>query len=217
MALEDYKEIVAMAASFMTIAQFFAGMFICKDIVKKGSTENVSGVPFIGGTAMGVLMFQYSIMLKDPAMTRVNVVGFSLNLGYLLCYYIYSENKRDVQKQVFYATAFVAGLIAYAFWEDPNLVEFRYGLIITALLMLLIGSPLLSLGDVIRTKSTETLPFPLILSGTIVTFLWLLYGVIIKNPFIQFQNVVGFTLCAVQLSLFAIYPSTPKEKEKKRK
>jgi uncharacterized protein with PQ loop repeat len=40
-------------------------------------------------------------------------------------------------------------------------------------------------GDVIRTKSTETLPFPLILSGTIVTFLWLLYGVIIENPFIQ--------------------------------
>jgi hypothetical protein len=38
-------------------------------------------------------MFQYSIMLKDPAMTRVNVVGLSLNLGYLLCYYIYSENK----------------------------------------------------------------------------------------------------------------------------
>ncbi|MDR1581940.1 MAG: hypothetical protein LBS55_01565 [Prevotellaceae bacterium] len=38
-------------------------------------------------------MFQYSNMLKDPAMTRVNVVGFSLNLGYLLCYYIYSANK----------------------------------------------------------------------------------------------------------------------------
>jgi hypothetical protein len=53
--------------------------------------------------------------------------------------------QRDVQKQVFYATAFVAGLIAYAFWENPVLVEFRYGVIITALLMLLIGSPLHSL------------------------------------------------------------------------
>jgi hypothetical protein len=38
-------------------------------------------------------MFQYSNILNDPAMTRVNIVGFSLNLGYLLCYYIYSENK----------------------------------------------------------------------------------------------------------------------------
>jgi len=50
-----------------------------------------------------------------------------------------------VQQQVFYATAFVAALIAYVYWEDPDVVEFRYGLIITVLLMLLIGSPLLSL------------------------------------------------------------------------
>lgn len=46
---------------------------------------------------------------------------------------------------MFYATAFVAALIAYVFWESPDLVEFRYGIIITILLMLLIASPLLSL------------------------------------------------------------------------
>jgi len=217
MALEDYKDIVAMAAVITTIGQFFSGVFICKDIVKKGSTENVSCVPFIGGSAMGVLMLAYSNLLNDEAMTLVNVVGLFLNFCYLICYYIYSENKSDVQKQVFYATAFVAALIAYVFWEDPDIVEFRYGLMITILLFLLIASPLLSLGDVIRTKSTETLPFPLILSGTVVTFLWLLYGIIIKNPFIQFQNVVGFLLSAAQLSLFAIYPSKGKKKIRSRK
>jgi len=46
---------------------------------------------------------------------------------------------------VFYGTAFVAALLAYVFWEDPDIVEFRYGIIITALLMLLIASPLASL------------------------------------------------------------------------
>lgn len=53
--------------------------------------------------------------------------------------------QREVQKQVFHATAFVAALIAYVFWENPDLVEVRYGIIITTLLMLLISSPLLSL------------------------------------------------------------------------
>ena len=38
-------------------------------------------------------MLQYSEMLDDPAMTRVNIVGFTLNLLYLLCYYIYSQEK----------------------------------------------------------------------------------------------------------------------------
>jgi hypothetical protein len=59
-----------------------------------------------------------------------------------VCYFF---EQRDVQKQVFYATAFVAALIAYVFWEDPDVVELRYGIIITALLLLLIASPLMSL------------------------------------------------------------------------
>lgn len=217
MALEDYKDLVATAASITTIAQFFSGVFICKDIVKKGSTENIPAIPFIGGTGMGILMLQYSNILNDPAMTTVNIVGLSFNIAYLLCYYIYCQQKKELQIQILYTTAFVGAMIAYVGWESPDVLEFRYGIIITALLMLLIGSPLLSLGDVIRTKSTETLPFPLILSGTVVTFLWLLYGIIIKNGFIQFQNVIGFALSAIQLSLFVIYPSKPQEKEKKSK
>jgi len=38
-------------------------------------------------------MLKYSNILDDPAMTRVNVVGLLLNLGYLICYYIYCANK----------------------------------------------------------------------------------------------------------------------------
>ena len=59
-----------------------------------------------------------------------------------MCYFF---KQKDVQRQVFYATAYVAALIAYVFWEDPDKVEFRYGIIITVLLMLLIASPLASL------------------------------------------------------------------------
>jgi hypothetical protein len=57
----------------------------------------------------------------------------------------YFCKQRELQKQVFYTTAFVAAIIACAFWENPDFVEFRYGIIITTLLMLLIASPLLSL------------------------------------------------------------------------
>ena len=59
-------------------------------------------------------------------------------------------------------------------------------------------------GDVIRTKSTETLPFPLILSGTVVTFLWLLYGVIIKNPFIQVSHLYAFLSCHKKGNLYCL-------------
>jgi len=101
-------------------------------------------------------------------------------------------------------------IIVYTFIEDPELIEFRYGILTTVLMLLLVASPFAQLvseeiflihqicradslllivsglqGEVIKTKSTETLPFPIILSGTVVCFLWFLHGVIIENPFVQ--------------------------------
>nr|CAD7449110.1 unnamed protein product [Timema bartmani] len=190
--------------------------FICRDIVKQGSTKNIAVMPFLGGTAMSVLMLEYSAMLQDPVMTNVNIAGLVLNVMYTMCYYFYASDKGALLTQTLKAFAFVVALLGYAKWEEPSLVEFRFGVIVTAIMMLLIASPLFSLGEVIRTKSTAMLPFPLILSGTIVTFLWLLYGIIINNSLIQLQNVVGLTLCAIQLSLFVIYPSKPKAAKKKQ-
>lgn len=53
------------------------------------------------------------------------------------------------------------------------------------------------------------MPFPIILSGTIISILWLLYGIVMREGFVVFQNAVILLLSAVQLSLFAIFPSTP--------
>ncbi|XP_077282795.1 sugar transporter SWEET1 isoform X2 [Temnothorax americanus] len=68
-------------------------------------------------------------------------------------------------------------------------------------------APLVHLEKVIQTKNTEILPFPLIFMGTLVSFQWLLYGIIIDNVFVIFQNAVGLTLNVAQLSLFVIFPS----------
>nr|CAD7592943.1 unnamed protein product [Timema genevievae] len=216
MPLEDYKELVGSVAGIATVGQMFSGVFICRDIVKQGSTKNIGVLPFLGGTAMSVLMLEYSAMLQDPVMTNVNIAGLVLNVMYTMCYYFYASDKAALLTQTLKAFAFVVALLGYAKWEEPSLVEFRFGVIVTAIMMLLIASPLFSLGEVIRTKSTAMLPFPLILSGTVVTFLWLLYGIIINNSLIQLQNVVGLTLCAIQLSLFVIYPSKPKVAKKKQ-
>ncbi|XP_049777479.1 sugar transporter SWEET1-like [Schistocerca cancellata] len=217
MPLEDYKDIVGTCASITTIGQFFSGVFICKDIVKKGSTENVADTPFIGGIAVSLLMYVYAKILNDPAMVSVNIAGITLNVCYLLCYYLYTHDQKSVLKHTWNAFLICAVFVAYAWWEDPDLIEHRFGIIVTVLLLLLIGSPLFSLGEIIRSKSSASLPFPLILSGTVVSAEWLLYGIIIKNHFIQLQNAVALVLSAIQLSLFVIYPSKPKEKEEKKK
>lgn len=75
------------------------------------------------------------------------------------------------------------------------------------------------------------LPFPMIASGAVVGFLWLIYGLLIDNIFIkvlkpfkfniyilfifllfQVQNIVGVFLCAIQLLLIFKYPKPENKK-----
>nr|BAQ02382.1 SWEET sugar transporter [Nilaparvata lugens] len=217
MALEDYKDLVATVASVTTIAQFFSPVFICKEIIQKGNTKDIDAMPFIGGMVMSLLMLQHGMILNDPAMIPVNVAGFTLNFTYFAIYYLYSHERDSLHGKLAKGVALTAILINYAQLENEKNVEFRFGIIVTVLMLTLIGAPLLQLGDIIKRRSTKGLPFPLIFSGTVVTFLWLLYGIIIKNVFIQFQNVVGFILCAIQLSLFAIFPNSSEDEDKKDK
>lgn len=92
----------------------------------------------------------------------------------------------------------------------------RFGLILTGLLYMLMAFPMLGLKDVIRTKSTESLPFPLIFMGFVVSFAWLVYGVILNSMFMIIQNLFAVLLSGFQLSFFAIYPSKSVDAKKKK-
>lgn len=214
--LQPYKEIVGSIAAFVTIGQMFSGSFICWDIYKQGSTRGIGIMPFLGGVVMTILNLQYGYILRDDTMIQVNMFGLALNIIYVVIYFNYSQQKVKVWAQIGLAGAVSAALIGYAQTEDPKLVETRFGTIITAFMFYLIASPLFGLKEIIQNKSTEGMPFPIILSGTVVTFMWLLYGIILRNKFLVVQNVVALLLCGSQLSLFVIYPSKPKGKDKSK-
>ncbi|XP_025157304.1 sugar transporter SWEET1 [Harpegnathos saltator] len=207
MILEEYKEIVGTCAMYITMLQMLAGTVICKDIYQKGTSKSVDPMPFLGAIGVCTLMLRYAWMLSDPAMINVNVFGIITNTVYMTVYYYYAANTRDVLNLIGKVTVLITVFLVYAQIEHPSNVEFRFGILVTILLLLLIAAPLVHLREIIKTKNTEILPFPLILMGTLVSFSWLLYGFIIDNAFVVVQNAVGFTLNIIQLSLFVIFPS----------
>ncbi|XP_014468054.1 PREDICTED: sugar transporter SWEET1-like [Dinoponera quadriceps] len=207
MTLEEYKEIVGSCAMYITMLQMLAGIIICKNIYQQGTSKGVDPMPFLGGIGLCILMLRYAWILDDSAMINVNIFGVVTNTIYMAVYYYYASNTKNVLNLIGKATVFIVIFLIYAQVEHPSNVEFRFGIVVTVLLFLLIAAPLIHLREIIKTKNTEILPFPLILMGTLVSFSWLLYGLIIDNAFVIFQNVVGFTLSIAQLSLFVIFPS----------
>ena len=84
-----------------------------------------------------------------------------------------------------------------------------------------IGSPLVDVGTVIRSKSTESLPFSLCVMNMGVSIQWLAYGILADDFYMkaskslrlfyikilfQVPNGVAVIISALQLSLFVIYP-----------
>lgn len=51
--------------------------------------------------------------------------------------------------------------------------------------ILFFAAPLASLMHVMKVKSSESLPFPIILSTFVVSLQWFLYGIIINDKFVQ--------------------------------
>ena len=76
------------------------------------------------------------------------------------------------------------------------------------------AAPLASVVTVIRTRSTESLPFYLILATMAMTASWTLYGFIIEDTFVILPNLLGCLIASGQLLLFIVYNSSNIKPEK---
>ncbi|XP_036148518.1 uncharacterized protein LOC105838908 isoform X2 [Monomorium pharaonis] len=145
MVLEDYKEIVGLCAMYTTMAQMLSGTLICRNISMKGSSKGIDPMPFLGGTGLSILMLRYAWMLDDSNMINVNIFGLLTNVIYMIIYYHYAPNTKEVIILIYKLIIFVVIFLVYAQIEHPANIEYRFGIVVTVFLLLLIAAPLVHL------------------------------------------------------------------------
>lgn len=76
--------------------------------------------------------------------------------------------------------------IIYSQYEvDVEQAKAHMGVLCCLVTIMFFAAPLASLMHVMKVKSAESLPYPIILSTFVVSLLWFLYGVIINDKFVQ--------------------------------
>lgn len=131
----------------------------------------------------------------------------------MLCglYYTYTYHKNTEQKpmkEYAAAGATLAACAGMALTLPPDVAGHYIGLTGCTVAVLLMASPLAALGTIIKSKSTESLPFLMSFAVFLNSSSWSAYGYLVAhNPLIWMPNVLGLAAATVQLSLFAIYPS----------
>ncbi|CAJ0597412.1 unnamed protein product [Cylicocyclus nassatus] len=207
---DDVLPYLSFSAICSTIGLFLCGLQICQRIHERGNTEGTGSGPFLITFLSCAFWLQYGALKRDNVVIFVNVAGFFLEACYLAYYYRKTRQPRLLRKVIAAELAAIAAMlyvVNYGGLRDNG--REWLGMICVVMNIASIGSPLFQIGQVIRTKNSESMPLPLCLACFAVSLQWLCYGILVKDFYIQVPNYVATLLSTIQLSLFVIYPRRP--------
>lgn len=210
--MEDWKGFVSTTATISTLINFLTGLQVVRGFLRKGTSGEASGLPFVAGALNCGIWFKYALLIDDTAMKLVNGIGVLLLSSSSAIFYKYTPNRTSVLKQIVFAVGFFVTISFYVNSMNEELGHARYilGLVGDVLAVCYFGAPLAAVAHVIRTGSTEVLPFPIILSSWFVTGQWWIYGNILEDNFVKVPNCLGWCLATFQLLLFVYFPNKRK-------
>ncbi|XXG84271.1 hypothetical protein AAC387_Pa10g1820 [Persea americana] len=202
--------IVGAVANFASMLSYFSPMLTFWRIVKQGSTEDFSGLPYVCTLQQASLWVYYGI--TKPGATLVatgNSVGVVMEIIYVTLFLIYAPPRIRVKTGVLVAILNVgflgvAVVVTHFAWQGDLRISV-IGVLCAGPCILMYGSPLSIMRIVIQTKSVEYMPFFLSFVMFLSAAAWTLYSVLTKDLFIGVPNGIGLLLGTAQLILYAIY------------
>ncbi|CAF1080797.1 unnamed protein product [Adineta ricciae] len=191
-----------------TIGLFLTGVQICNRIYRMRSTGDISGFPFVATMVNCTLWLLYGYVGNNSTIVIVNFIGASLELIYALFYLQYTPDRNSFMRLIAMAAAFLATVAFYLLYivSDRATASLHAGVVASVATVIMFGSPLASLKEVVQKQSTESLSLPLCFANLVVPAEWVLYGILINDKFVQVPNFLGAILGLIQVFLFYKYP-----------
>eukprot|EP01135_Chromosphaera_perkinsii_P004199 Nk52_evm18s271 gene=Nk52_evmTU18s271 len=196
-------------ATVATIGLFTTSMNTINTFHRTKSVGYMPAFPFFAQYLNCIFWSEYGVLIGDFVLILVNGTGLCFAMFYILVYYRYSGTKKvDVRKGVILCMVLTFLITLYVCVEPTRSVAvYRLGLVSSCFSVVMFGSPLASVVQVIRSGSTETMVFRLTLMCCIVSWTWVAYGFAMGDIFIKVPNTIGGCLSLLQMSLFVIYPN----------
>ncbi|XP_004206288.1 uncharacterized protein LOC101235355 isoform X1 [Hydra vulgaris] len=197
---EVFAVCVQGCALVLTIGYFLTGSITCMKIHHQKSVKNVNFLPYLTAFLNTFLWFVYGSLKKDSLLIFVNSVGCILQAGYIFVFIQNCDKKQHYIKRVFTLgfTCFCVLVVAefgHIFFDTLLVLAW----IACVVSVLMFGSPLSTVREVIRTKNAETISFPLSIMTCLTTISWFIYGSLKHDNFVRFPNALGFILGLSQI------------------
>jgi len=209
-------EVISLLKNAPLVACFFAqasGISPILSILKNKRTDSLSPFPFISLYANCAMWLLYGYLGGDWTVINSNIAGFILGLIYTAIFAKYTN--MSMKKYYIGSILFLLPMLTCPYWLQNKHYELQLlGSVGCICAVILMASPLVTIGSVVKEQSTQSMPFIVSLAMLMNGISWAAYGWYIANDkYIYIPNILGTMAGLIQLSLFVIYPSKPKAKE----
>ncbi|XP_067929975.1 sugar transporter SWEET1-like [Watersipora subatra] len=205
--LTDYVAPVCAASSILL---YMTGWPAVWTVMKRKSTGDMSTFPYIAMLVNCSSWVGYGSLVRNNVLLVVNTTGSVLQSIFITFFYCYSKSKRLINQQILFAFLFLLAIYYYIYQsEDTSGTIKTLGPICSCLAVLAYAAPLSAMGEVISTKSTSSMNFPLSVANLIVGVEWSAYGFLLGDYYVMGPNILGVIVSFLQVSLFYIYPNKP--------
>jgi len=201
---------LSFCAFLTTVGLFLCGIPICRQVWKRGDTNEISGAPFLMGVLGGCCWYTYGLLKGDQTVMSVTLVQTILYSTYTIFYFFMSKKKLWITIQIIVLSIICACLILSVQFFGQK-VHHPLGVVCLILNVSDFAAPLAGLKVVIRRRATSTLPMPLCIANFMVSTEWFIYGLLVKDLYLILPNGIGSFLAFCQLILFVVLPRKPNQ------
>ncbi|MED6120168.1 hypothetical protein PIB30_018374 [Stylosanthes scabra] len=201
---------VGIIGTVLSLLVFASPITTFREVVKKKSTENYKGAPYIA-TFLCTSLWSFYGVLKPGGflVAAVNGAGALFHCVYILIFILYSPQDTKMRTAHYVGVVdvgFVATVISVTVLVLDGSIQLTVlGMLCSALTVLMYASPLLAMRTVIKTKSVEYMPFLLSLFMFLNAGAWALYSLLLRDFYIGIPNFVGLVLGSAQLTVYLMY------------
>jgi solute carrier family 50 protein (sugar transporter) len=213
-AADTTVNILATIATACIFLSMIPGMYA---VHKKRNTLGVNFYPLAAmfGQSMGWVVYSWADGSFFPV-GAVNCLGAVLGAIFSGVYILHEKELRARYMAIFAAVVVVIiALILYRFLsnQDDDDIAKLLGIFADIMAVIMFGSPLMLMGDVIKMKNSEIIAAPMAVSGLVNGALWTAYVIVQSDYYVLVPNAIGGILCFVQVMLVIIFPRKASDKK----
>ncbi|XP_068666613.1 bidirectional sugar transporter SWEET3b-like [Aristolochia californica] len=214
MDLEALRFAVGVVGSGASFVLYAAPILTFRRVVQNRSAEGYSCAPYILALFNTLTYSLYglpsvSIGWENVPLFAINGLGVFLEMSFIIIFFRYSSAQR--RRVVFWMLIPVLAVFTIAAWvtlrafhDHPRrkAIVGTMGIIST---MFTYASPLIVVKQVLKTKSSEFMPFSLSLSTFLASSIWMTYGLLGRDYYVAAPNILGCPLGFAQLLIYFMY------------